>query len=134
MKKLLIILILGVVFTSFNFSPTPVLAQTASSFDSVFGKVNLPDPLKALNKGTASASVSSFLSQIVALIYAVATVVFFFMIIFGAFQWMTSGGDKEAAGKARSRITYAVIGFVLLALAFVIASVVSSITGFKIGI
>ena len=49
------------------------------------------------------------------------------MLITGAFNWITSGGDKENVGKARSRIINALIGLLVLALAFLIARVAGQI-------
>ena len=53
------------------------------------------------------------------------------MVVISALQWIVSGGDKEAVAKARSRLTYAIIGIVLLALSFLILRVIGQITGFS---
>lgn len=39
----------------------------------------------------------------------------------GVFQYIFAGGDKEKLSKARSRITWAIVGFFITALAFAIA-------------
>lgn len=59
------------------------------------------------------------------IIFLVASLVVLFMLVIGAFQWITSGGDKEAVGKARGRITHALIGLAILALAVLIVTVVA---------
>lgn len=97
----------------------------------VFGKIVPPDPLKSLTAQGGAAGLSSFLSTIIRLIYTAATIVFVFMVVISAFQWILSGGDKEAVAKARGRLTYAIIGIVLLAFAFFIMNIIGSITGFK---
>jgi len=54
------------------------------------------------------------------------------MLIWGAFEWITSGGDKEAVGKARSKIINALIGMAVLAIAFALARVAGQFTGINI--
>lgn len=103
-------------------------ASAGSVFD-VFGKITLPPAIR--NLGTGSAAISLVLSNIVTLIFIAAGIVFLFMIVISAFQFITSGGDKEAVGKARGRLTWAIIGITILALAFVIVRTVAEITGFN---
>lgn len=102
----------------------------ALSFDDVIGKITPPAFIS--NIGEGGAGINKFLSNILAVIYIFGSIIFLFMIVAGAVQWITSGGDKEAVQKARSRITNAIIGLVLLALARFIAALVGSITGFNI--
>ncbi|MBI2314685.1 hypothetical protein HYU93_01330 [Candidatus Daviesbacteria bacterium] len=49
-----------------------------------------------------------------------------------AFEWITSGGDKEAVGKARGRIINALIGLAVLAVAFALANVAARFTGLNL--
>lgn len=73
------------------------------------------------SEGDIGVIVSMVLSNILAIIFIIAAIVVIFMIIWGAFEWITSGGDKEAVGKARKRITTSLLGLVFLALAYLIA-------------
>lgn len=104
--------------------------NSSSTIENVFGKIQAPSQLNGLRTG--SAGLSDFLSRIITIIYSVASVAVIFMILQGAFQIITSGGDKEKVSQARNRITYAIIGLVLLALAFVIIRVVGALTGFNL--
>lgn len=94
----------------------------------VFGQIE--PPTQILEIGIGSAGINNVINKIVQIIYVAAGIIFVFMIIISALQWIMSGGDKEAVGKARGRLTWAVIGIVFLALAFVIISVIGQITGF----
>lgn len=96
--------------------------------EEVIGKINPPAEVSAL--GSGSAGINHLLGNMIQLIYAVAGVIFVFMVIISGVQWILSGGDKEAVGKARGRLTWAVIGIVFLALAWVIISVIGQVTGF----
>jgi len=97
-------------------------------FNSVFGNIKPPPEILAI--GSGSAGISNIINKIIQLIYVVAGIIFVFMIIISALQWILSGGDKEAVAKARGRLTWAIIGIVFLALAFVIIKVIGQITGF----
>ena len=95
---------------------------------SAFGKIIPPPALDAL--GVGSLGVSKFFNNLISLIYIIAAIVFVFMIIFGALQWLTSGGDKDAVKAARDRIIHAIVGFAILAAAFAIIKLVGTFTGF----
>lgn len=45
-------------------------------------------------------------------------VFFMILIIFSGFQWMSAGGNPETVGKAKSRITNAVIGLAIVLVAY----------------
>lgn len=115
--------------------PTP--NSTASicqpdPFGEVFGKIQAPDALKGLisKDPTGAGGISTFLSNLIALIYSLAAIVVIFMLIWGAFEWMTSGGEKEKIDSARRRIISAIIGIILFAIAFAIIQVLGTFTGF----
>lgn len=97
--------------------------------DAVFGRIDLPPALNQL--GVGSTGISKFLNNLITLIYTISFVVFVFMLLWGGFQWLSSGGEKEAIGEARQRIIHALIGIVILAVAFAIFEVVGTFTGFK---
>ncbi|MBI4040141.1 hypothetical protein HY389_02195 [Candidatus Daviesbacteria bacterium] len=107
-----------------------LLAQ--DSLQKVFGNITPPEEIRNLtNQGSGAAGLSLFFTRVVQLIYLAAGIIFVFMVIFSALQWITSGGDKEAVGKARARLTYAIIGITILSLTFVILNVLGNILGFQ---
>ncbi len=67
---------------------------------------------------------SIFVPRLITLGLIVGSLIFFFVLLIGAIQWMTSGGDKAAVEAARGKITNAIIGVVLLFAIFVILSLV----------
>lgn len=78
--------------------------------------------------GTTGALIASGL-QIIFIFAGLAVLVF---IVWAAFDWITSGGDKEKVAGARRKITNAIIGLVLLALAYFITALVSDLVGIPI--
>ena len=77
-------------------------------------------------------SIGTLISNALIIVFVVAAILVLFYLVIGAFQWITSGGEKEAVGHARSRITRALIGLAILALAFLITRVAGQIVGIDI--
>jgi|SRR3989344_1018916 len=103
----------------------------AQDIKDIFGKVQPPEALKPLvAEKSGAAGISLFLNNSITLIYTVAAVVFVFMILWGAFEWLSSGGNKESIDSARKRIVNAIIGIVLFAIAFALLKVIGVFTGF----
>ncbi len=55
----------------------------------------------------------------------VGVLIFFGMLIMGGIQWISSGGDKQALEGAKSKITNAVIGIVVLFATYAILSLIA---------
>ncbi|MBI4040140.1 hypothetical protein HY389_02190 [Candidatus Daviesbacteria bacterium] len=105
---------------SFISSTTLALAQVP---------INITPPSQGISPTT---NVGTVVSNALTIIFVVAALVVLFMLVLGAFQWITSGGDKEAVGKARSRIIAALVGLAILALAFLIVNVVGQILNIQL--
>ncbi len=102
----------------------------------VFGKI---DPSQApgggtlgfLKFGTGSTGLSNFFSALVNFAFVIASLIFVLLMIWGALEWMLSGGEKEKVEGARNRLTHAFIGLIILATAFAILQLLGQFTGFK---
>lgn len=105
------------------------MSLLAANFENTFGTVTPPTQLGTLN---GAAGINEILGNIITLIFTVAAVAFVIMFLWAAVQMILSGGDKESLAKARGRITWAIIGIVLLSLSFVVFRVLGSLTGFNI--
>ncbi len=55
---------------------------------------------------------------------AIAVLIYF---IWGAFEWLSAGGDSGKTEKARSRISNAIIGLLILTSTFVIVNFISAL-------
>jgi hypothetical protein len=88
-------------------------------------KITITEPQQGGIPGATS--LGTILNNAITIIFAVATLLVLFMLILGAFSWITSAGDKEKVAGARNRILHALVGLAILALAFVILTVVSQI-------
>lgn len=70
--------------------------------------------------------------SLVGLSLVVGSLVFFFIMVFGAIQWISSGGDKAALEAARGKISSAIIGIVILLAVFAIIMLVEEFFGVNI--
>lgn len=73
-----------------------------------------------------------FVSNILTLAFAIAILLVLIMLILGAYEWIASGGDKEAVGKARNRIINALIGLAVLAVTFALTKVFGQFVGIDV--
>lgn len=51
------------------------------------------------------------------------------MIVWGGIQWAYSRGDKQAVAAARAKITWAIVGLIIMMLAFGIVNIFSFLFG-----
>lgn len=98
----------------------------------VIGTITAPSPIQGLVRQGGAGGLSTVLTNAIILIYQIAVILFIFMVVFSALQWIISGGDKEKVAGARGRLTSAIVGLVILGLAWVIASILGRLTGISI--
>ncbi len=58
--------------------------------------------------------------------------IFFFILVSGAIQWISSGGDKQSLESARGKITNAIVGIVILFATFAIIRLLEHFFGISI--
>ena len=95
---------------------TETISLTAGSFST-------------LNSLTLGGIVSFAINAVI----IVAAVAFFFMLILGGIRWILSGGDKTNTEGARSQVTAAIIGLVIVFSAWIILNFVFGIFGVTVG-
>lgn len=98
-----------------------------------FGSITPPLPLQQFigKDPTGAGGISRFLSNLVALFYGLAGIVLIFMLLWGAWDWMTSEGDKEKLDSAKKKIINAIVGIILFSIAFALIQILGQFTGFK---
>ena len=73
-----------------------------------------------------------FLDNIVAAMFGVAGLLFFIYLLFGAFQYLTAGGDDKAVQTAKKSLTNASIGLGIVVFSYFIAEILSVVLGIDI--
>lgn len=107
-----------------------VLSSTIASL--VAPKIAFAQNIRITEPEEGYATLGKFVNNVLTLAFGLALLVVLVMLIWGAFEWITSGGDKEAVGKARGRIINALIGLAVLAIAFALARVGAEFVGINI--
>ena len=70
---------------------------------------------------------SSLLSNVINIVFTVAALITFFYLVWGAINWITSGGDKGKVEDARNKITAAVIGLLILAASWAVFQLILNV-------
>jgi hypothetical protein len=67
--------------------------------------------------------------SIIGVLFSVAGIILFIMLIVGGVNFMTSGGDPKGLEAAKKTLTYALVGMLLVALGYLVLVFVSDFTG-----
>ena len=90
----------------------------------------LISPAYALTNDPAEISdIISILENIIKLLAPFAAIAFFIMLLVAGFQFLTSGGDPKAVAAARTTLTYAIIGAILVVVVWLILTLIETLTG-----
>jgi hypothetical protein len=73
--------------------------------------------------GLCNFTPSNAIPAIISFIFVIAIIIALFYLIWGGFKWLISGGDKTAVGAAREHIIAAIIGLVIIFLAYFILNI-----------
>lgn len=68
----------------------------------------------------------------ISVVLGLAGIVFFIMLVVGGFKYITAGGEPKQVESARKTLTYAVLGIIGIAAAFLILRLIHSFTGANI--
>lgn len=89
----------------------------------------LADEIKTTSGAATLEGLENVFDSVVGVVLGFGGIVLFFMLIVGGFQFITAGGDPAKVEQAKKTLTYAIMGVVLLALAFLILKFISTFTG-----
>jgi len=88
--------------------------DTTSTGSGDYGLSSVPSDLP-------QGEIADTIVRIVQYVLGFVGVILFVMIIYGGILYMTAAGNEEQAKKAKSVLTYAIIGIVIVAFSFIIA-------------
>ena len=118
------------------FAPTLASAQAASSNQG--GGFGLNETVNEINGGTGgkgstydlSATPEQIIGRIIKYILQFTGIVFFILMVYAGFIWMTAQGDEKKIKEAQGTIKAAVIGILIVAMAYGITSyVLTNVSG-----
>lgn len=93
------------------------------------------DPNLGQNLGGRASDGRTFASYFVVLWRAIIVFAAIFLLVYflwGAFLWLTAGGDNSKVQKARDQMTNALIGFIILLGSFSIVAFIGQVIGFNL--
>lgn len=94
----------------------------------VYAQTPIPLPASDVeNRFSASGLPAQIVSAVLSVVLPIAGFITVIVIIISGIQFVTSSGNPEAAAAARGRLTYALIGFVIIILAFSILQIVDNL-------
>lgn len=93
--------------------------------------VPIEGPLSGVNPilGRPIESLGDIITAFLPLLFVLAGLILFIMFIWGGFDLLTSGGDPKKAESAKGKITNAIIGFIIVFIAFWLSQILSLIFG-----
>jgi lysylphosphatidylglycerol synthetase-like protein (DUF2156 family) len=104
------------------------LAMIASPFIAS-AQFRLPDAggTGLSNTFGGATNLSSLILSVINIILALAGLIAVLVLIIGGFRYVTSFGNEEVTGQAKKMILNAIIGIIIIILAFVIVRVVQNV-------
>jgi len=79
--------------------------------------------------GATKGNLGYIISEALKYIFPVAGLILFFMLIAGGFQLLTSAGDPEATKKGYAKITWSIIGFLVIFISYWLIQIMEYIFG-----
>ena len=73
-----------------------------------------------------------FIPNLIGLAFIVGVLIFFFVLLMAAIQWITSGGDKGSVETARGKLTSAIVGLIILLSIFALIKLIEVFFGIDI--
>jgi hypothetical protein len=92
----------------------------------------LPSPAAGASGNAGVTFLQRAVPAAITLGFIVGAVVFFFTLLIGGIQWISSGGDKQAVEAARGKVTNAFIGLIILFALFAIIQLLNTFFGIHI--
>lgn len=81
---------------------------------------------------SAPSSLGELISNALPFVFGISGILLLVYLVLGGFQLMTSRGDPKGVAGAWSKITNAFIGFIIVALSFVLTRFIGQIFGFNV--
>ncbi|SRR3989344_4993159 len=94
--------------------------------NSAFAQITIAPP------GVGYDNLSTFINAAIRLAFIIGLIGVLVMLVWGAIEWIFSGGGKDQIDAARKRIINALIGLAILAVAFAIVVVAGQFVGINL--
>ena len=86
----------------------------------IFGQVNPPPAPAGVNTGPAAEGLGRLITIAIRLTFSMAGVFLLIYLLWGGFRWVIAEGDKDKLTQARSQMRDALLGLIVLIMAFAV--------------
>lgn len=86
-------------------------------------------PVTITGPVTGFTNIGSIITKAIPYLFFFAGVTLLLMLVFGGFSLLTSGGDPKSLDSGKKRITNAIIGFIIIFVAYWLVQLVARIFG-----
>ena len=128
-KKLLSFLILSCLMFSFSLALAGNVNATSGNLEDkirngVDGTSGLNDVATNVYGDTTSTSLEEMIVFVINAILGLLGIIFLVLTLYAGFLWMTAAGNDDQVGKAKSILTAAIIGIIIIVAAYAITNFV----------
>ncbi|MDQ3008380.1 MAG: pilin [bacterium] len=110
----------------------PLLAANEIDLYEIANEQGLAGVPETFNSAQAGSGFGPFVGSILTAIMAIAALLVLLNLIWGAIEWISSGGDKGKLESARNRITQSIIGIIVLAASLAIFTALQTFLGINV--
>jgi hypothetical protein len=82
--------------------------------------------------GTAATTLDLFISTLLGVLTIIGGIAFLIFFVLGALAWISSRGEREQLAKAQRYMSNALIGLIIIILAWAITGILGELLGFQI--
>ncbi len=104
-------------------------AQKDTDEGSTSNDYGLKETADAADLPNTDTNVAGLVGKIIQAALSLVATIFFFLMVYGGFLWMTARGNSDQIGKAKDLITQAIVGVVVISAAWAITNFVISRIG-----
>jgi hypothetical protein len=123
MKKILAILLI------FLASVIPANAQTFQDAQNAIGTPNPGVPELELGAESGAEKLTNYAATVINTALVIGLIGALIYLIYGGIRWIMAGGDPKAMEAAKATMTSAIIGIVLLGIAYAMGAIFQTILG-----
>lgn len=98
--------------------------KIAIDFGGIYGSDGIAGGIVSINSGLTLADI---ITSLYPYIYALAGFALFLYLVIGGFEFLVSGGDQNKIQSGKSKITNALVGFLILFLAYWIVQLIGTV-------
>lgn len=115
LKKILF----SVLFSCLLVLPT-LSAQATTTTSTLNNTITGPADIMLANSGLSSFSLGTVIAFVIQAALSLLGIIFLVIIVFAGYRWMTAAGNEEAIKKSQEAIKRAIIGLIIVLMAYAI--------------